>query len=143
MRVGVLPCSLAHCGAPWLVASRLAIASLPLVSRPWTVLSWSHLMSLGSVGDRLLVVPRQLIGSTASTILPSFSSYEAAFLQVLCFDFAMRSPFRVESVSVLDRNEGSSYSFLVFGGSLRDEVTLTVRVFLRPRSERRLFAHLP
>ena len=29
--------------------------------------------------------------------------------------FAMRSPFRVESVSVLDRNEGSSYTFLVFG----------------------------
>ena len=27
----------------------------------------------------------------------------------------MRSPFRVGSVSVLDRNEGSSYTFLVFG----------------------------
>ena len=27
----------------------------------------------------------------------------------------MRSPFQVESVSVLDRNEGSSYTFLVFG----------------------------
>ena len=54
--------------------------------------------------------------------------------------FAMRSPFRVESVSVLDRNEGFSYTFLVFGRSLRDEVTLTGRVFLRPRSERRLLA---
>ena len=37
----------------------------------------------------------------------------------------MRSPCRVESVSDLDRNEGSYYAFLVFGGSLRDEVTLT------------------
>ena len=57
--------------------------------------------------------------------------------------FAMRSPFLVGSVSVLDQNEGSSSTFLVFGRSLRDEVTLTGRVFLRPRSERRLFTHLP
>ena len=27
----------------------------------------------------------------------------------------MKSPFRVESVSVLDRNDGSSFTFLVFG----------------------------
>ena len=37
-------------------------ASLPLVSRPWTVLSWSHLMSLCSVSDRFVVVPCQLVG---------------------------------------------------------------------------------
>ena len=37
-------------------------------------------------------------------------------------------PFRVESVSVLDRDEGSSSTFLVFGWGLRDEVTLTGRV---------------
>ena len=37
-------------------------ASLPLVSRPWTVLSWSLLLSLSSVSDRFVVVPRQLIG---------------------------------------------------------------------------------
>ena len=55
----------------------------------------------------------------------------------------MRSPFRVESVSVLDRNDGSYYTFLVFGRSLRYEVTLTGRVFLRSRLERRLFGHLP
>ena len=55
----------------------------------------------------------------------------------------MRSPDRVESVSVLDRNEGSYYTFLVFGGILRGEVTLTGRVFLRSLSERRLFVHLP
>ena len=50
------------------------------------------------------------------------------------------APFRVESVSVLDRDEGSSSPFLVFGWSLRDEVTLTGRVCLRSRSERRLCA---
>ena len=32
--------------------SGLAIAALPLVSRPWTGLCWSHLMSLSSVSDR-------------------------------------------------------------------------------------------
>ena len=51
----------------------------------------------------------------------------------------MRSPFRVESVSVLDRNEDSSSTFLVFGWSLRDEVTLSGRVCLRSRSEQSLF----
>ena len=40
----------------------LPFASLPLVSRPWTVLSWSHLMSLCSVSNRFVVVPRQLAG---------------------------------------------------------------------------------
>ena len=40
----------------------------------------------------------------------------------------MGSPFRVESVSVLDRNEVSSSTFLVFGWSLRDGVTLSGRV---------------
>ena len=48
-------------------------------------------MSLSSVGDRLLVVPRQLIGSVVFPCvdhLPSFSRYEAAFLRVLCFDIA-------------------------------------------------------
>ena len=57
--------------------SGLAIATLPLVSRPWTVLSWPHLTSLSSVVDRLMVVPRQLIGSgvcsPASTICPPSS----------------------------------------------------------------------
>ena len=128
----------------------LPFASLPLVSRPWLVLSWSHLMSLSSVNDRFVVVPRQLVGlggcSPASPNCPprvmkqrSFGFSASLSLRV----FAMRSPFRVESVSVLDQNEGSYYTFPVFGGSLRDEVTLTGRVFLRSRSERRLFAHLP
>ena len=56
--------------------SGLAIASLPLISRPWTGLCWSHLTSLSSVGDRFVVLPRQLVGSgvcsPASTILPYF-----------------------------------------------------------------------
>ena len=67
-----------------------------------------------------MVVQRQLIGSgvcsPALTILPSFSRYEVAFLRVLCFDIAP---------------------------SLRDEVTFPGRVCLSPRSERRLFLHLP
>ena len=129
----------------------LPFASLPLVLRPWTVLSWSHLMSFSSVGDRFVVVPRQLVGlggcSPASPNCPpsrvrrqrSFGFSASLSLRV----FAMRSPCRAESVSVLDRNEGSYYTFLVFGRSLHDEVTLTGRVFLRSRSERRLFEHLP
>ena len=40
----------------------------------------------------------------------------------------MRSPFRAESVSVLDRNDSSYYIFLVFGRSLRDEVTLISQI---------------
>ena len=134
-----------------LLPSGLAIASLPLVSRPWMGLCWPHLMSLSSVSDCFVVLPRQLVGSgvcsPASTICPPSSvmmqrsfGFSASFsLRV----FAMRPPFRVESVSFLDRNEGSSSTFLVFGWSLRDEVTLTGRVCLRSRLERRLFAHLP
>ena len=140
-----LRCFLASCLAA------LPFASLPLVSRPWTVLSWSPLLSLSSLNDCLVVVPRQLVGlggcSPASPNCPpsrvrkqrSFGFSASLSLRV----FAMRSSCRVESVSVLDRNEGSYYTFLVFGRSLRDEVTLTGRVFLRSRSERRLFEHLP
>ena len=55
----------------------LPFTSLPLVLRPWMVLSWPHLMSLSSVVGRLVVVPRQLIGSgvcsPASTICPPSS----------------------------------------------------------------------
>ena len=103
----------------------LPFASLPLVSCPWTVLSWSHLMSLSSVSDHFVVVPRQLVGlGGCSPALPncppsrfrrqrSFGFSVSLSLQV----FAMRSPFQVESVSVLNRNEGSYYTFLVFGRS--------------------------
>ena len=116
--------------------SGLAIASLPLVSHPWTGLCWSHLMSLSSVSDCVVVLPRQLVGSgvcsPASPICPtssvvrwsSFGLSASVSHQV----FTMRSPFWVESFSVLDRNEDSSSTFLVFGWSLRDEVTLSGRV---------------
>ena len=82
------------------------------------------------MSDRLVVVPRQLLGSgvcsPASTICPPSRIFEAAFLRVLCFDIApslrdeVTLPGRV--LSVLDRNEGSSSTFLVFGRCLRDEV---------------------
>ena len=103
--------------------SGLAIASLPLVSRPWTGLCWSHLMSLSSVRDRFVVRPCQLVGSgvcsPASTICPTSSVVKQSSFRlsasVLHQVFAMRSLFRVESVSVLDRNEDSSSTFVVFG----------------------------
>ena len=64
----LFPRSLRH-----FLASCLAIASLPLVLRPWTVLSWPHLMSLGSVVGRLMVVPRQLLGSGVCPLLRPFA----------------------------------------------------------------------
>ena len=151
-------CELESPLVPSLTASRLgvwpsglAIASLPLVLRPWTGLCWSHLMSLSSVSVRFVELPHQLVGSgvcsPASTICPPSSVVmQSSFgfsASVLLRVFVMRSPFRVESVSVLDRIEDSSSTFLVFGWSLRDEVTLSGRVCLRSRSERRLFSHLP
>ena len=106
-----VPSLTAACLGLW--PSGLAIASLPLVSRPWTGLCWSHLMSLSSVSDRFVVLPRQLVGSgvcsLSSTICPTSSVVEQSSFglsaSVLHQVFAMRSPFRVESVSVLDRNE--------------------------------------
>ena len=127
------------------------MASLPLVSRPWMVLGWSHLVSLSSVSDRFVVVPRQLVGlegcSPASPNCPpscvrkqrSFGFSASLSLRV----FAMRSPFQVESVSVLDRNDSSYYSFLVSGRSLRDEVTLTGRVFPQISIGTKTLRHLP
>ena len=63
-------------GPSWLGPSGLAIfTSIPLVSRPWMVLRWSPLRSLSSLSDRLMVVPRQLVGlgeySPASPICPT------------------------------------------------------------------------
>ena len=131
-----------------LLPSGLAIASLLLVSRPWTDLCWSHLMSLSSVSDLFVVLLHQLVGSgvcsPASTICPPSSVVEQSSFGLSALVshrvFAMRSSFRVESVSVLDRNEDSFSAFLVFGWSLLDEVTLSGRVCLRSRSERRLRA---
>ena len=52
VRVSVPPCFLAYCGAPLLMAFGLAFAAVPLVSRPWTGLCWSYLLSLSSVSVR-------------------------------------------------------------------------------------------
>ena len=97
----------------------VAIAALPLVSRPWTGLCWSHLLSLSSGG--------------------SVRSYTApvGWLRGVfpCFAYCPTS-------SVLKR---SSFGFSAssFAPSLRDGVTLPGRVCLSPRSERSLFLHLP
>ena len=97
----------------------LAIAALQLVSRPWTGLCWSHLLSLSSGGSvRGFTVPVGWL--------------RGAFL---CFAYCPTS-------SVLMR---SSFGFSAssFAPSLRDGVTLPGRVCLSPRSERSLFLHLP
>ena len=97
----------------------LAIAALPLVSRPWTGLCWSHLLSLSSVGS--------VRGSTAPVgwlrgVFPCFANCPTS--------------------SILKRSSfGISAS--VFASSLRDGVTLPGRESLSPRSERSLFLHLP
>ena len=97
----------------------LAIAALPLVSRPWTCLCWSHLLSLSSEGS--------VRGYTAPVgWLRSVS---------LCFAYCPTS-----SVLKLSSFGFSASSFAL---SLRDGVTLPGRVCLSPRSERRLFLHLP
>ena len=97
----------------------LAIAALPLVSRPWTCLCWSHLLSLSSGGSvRGYTTP---VGWLRG-VFPCF-----AYCPTSC---------------VLKR---SSFGFFAssFALSLRDGVTLPGRVCLSPRSERRLFLHLP
>ena len=97
----------------------LAIAALPLVSRPWTCLCWSHLLSLSSGGS--------VRGYTAPV-----GCLRGVFP---CFVYCPTS-------CVLKR---SSFGFSAssFALSLRDGVTLPGRVCLSPRSERRLFLHLP
>ena len=118
----------------------LAIAAFPLVSRPWTGLCWSHLLSLSSVSVRSWFYHASWLAQGCIPLLRPFALFLLRFSRQV---FAMGSPFRVESVSVLDRNEDSSSTFLVFGWSLRDGVTLSGRFCLRSRLERRLFAHLP
>ena len=56
----------------------------------------------------------------------------------------MGSPFRVGSVSVLDRIEGSCSTFLVYASSLRDGVTLSGRGLFQISFEMKTcLAHLP
>ena len=101
------------------LAYGLTVSPLPLVSRPWTCLCWSHLLSLSSGGS--------VRGYTAPV----------GWLRGVspCFAYC-------PTASVLKR---SSFGFSAssFALSLRDGVTLPGRVCLSPRSERRLFLHLP
>ena len=56
----------------------------------------------------------------------------------------MGSPFRVGSVSILDRIEGSCFTFLVYASSLRDGVTLSGRGLFQVSIEMKTcLAHLP
>ena len=125
MRFGLWPYGLASMDRPLLVSS--------VESQLWGVLFG--------------VIPRQLVGSGVHSpaspiaLLLAFCSGvpSGSLLQVSRQVFVMGSPFRVESVSVLDRNEVSSSTFLVFGWNLRDGVTLWGRGCPRSRSERRPF----
>ena len=82
--------------------SGLAIAALPLVSRPWTGLCWSHLLSLSS-GGSVQGIPRQLAGSGVYSPASPFALLLAccsgvpsgSLLQVSHQVFAMGSPYRV------------------------------------------------
>ena len=101
----------------------LAIAAFPLVSRPWTGLCWSHLLSLSSVSVRSWCYRASWLAQGCIPLLRLFALLLAfgggvpsgSLLRFSRQVFAMGSPFRVEPVSVLDRNEDSSSTFLVFG----------------------------
>ena len=96
------------------ITAGLASMDMPLLvssveSQLWGLCSWLYRASWLAQGCIPLL-----------RLLPYFSHSGAEFLRVLCFKFRSKSsrwgsPFRVESVSILDRNEGSSSTFLVFG----------------------------
>ena len=109
------PCFLAYCGAPWLLALRSShcriTAGLASMDRPLLV---------SSVESQLceclfVVLPCQLVGSgvysPASPICPTSSVLKRSSFGISASVFAMGSPFRVESVSVLDRNKDSLCTF--------------------------------
>ena len=106
----------------------LAIAAFPLISRPWTGLCWSHLLSLSSVSVRSWCYRASWLAQVCIPLLRPFALLLAfwggvpsgSLLRFSRQVFAMGSPFPVEPVSVLDRNEVSSSTFRVFGWSLRD-----------------------
>ena len=97
----------------------LAIAALPLVSRPWTGLCWSHLLSLSSGG--------------------SVRGYTAA----VCWLRGVFPCFAYCPTSSVLKKSSFGFSASSFALSLCDRVTLPGRVCLSPRSERRLFLHHP
>ena len=109
VRVGVPPWSLAHCGAPWLMAflpghCRIS-AGLASMDGPLLVSSDEPQLC----ECPFVVLPRQLVGSgvcsSASPICPTSSVMKRSSFGLSASVsrpvFAMRSPFRVESVSVL------------------------------------------
>ena len=119
-----IPVGLASMDRPLLVSS--------VESQLWGFCSWLYRASwLARVHSPASPIALLLVFCSG---VPSGS-----LLQVSRQVFAMGLPFRVESVSVLVRNEVSSSTFLVFGWSLRDGVTLSGRGCHRSRSERRLF----
>ena len=116
----VPPCFLAYCGAPWLMALRSGLGRIPA-----GLASMDSPLLVSSVESQLcecpfMVLLRQLVGSgvysPASPICPTSSVLR-------------RSSFGISASG--------------FASSLRDGVTLPGRVCLSPRSERRLFLHLP
>ena len=115
VRVGVPPCSLAPCGAPWLMVLRSGhcrftggLASMDgplLVSSDESQLSTSCVVKRSSFG-LFALASRQVFAQSSigtNTLLPPS--------RCLVGVFAMRSPCRVEFVADLDRNEDSSRSF--------------------------------
>ena len=124
----------------------LTIAALPLVSRPWTGLCWSHLLSLSSGGS--------VRGYTAPVgwlrgVFPCFAYCPtSSVLKRSSFGFRAKS-------SRWGHPSGSSLSQSSIGTkALPPPSWCMVRVFSmgspcrvgvcpRSRSERRLFAHLP
>ena len=81
-----------------------------------------------------MVLPRQSVGrgsppASPIALLLAFrnGAPSGPLLRVFALSLRDGSPFRVGSVSVLDRFEGSCSTFLVYASSLRDGVTLSGR----------------
>ena len=119
VRVMVPPCFLAYCGAPWLMTLRSShcriTTGLASMDRPLLV---------SSVECLFMVLPFQLVGSGGLPLLRPFALPLASCVGVPSGSlprvpgrvFAMGSPFRVEPVSILDRNVDSTSTFLVLVG---------------------------
>ena len=76
-----------------------------------------------------------------SSSVPNWSSFGTSALGFSLSVFAMGSPFRVGSVSVLDRIEGSCFTFLVMLRVFAMGSPCRVVVCSRSRSKRRLVWH--
>ena len=120
----VPPCFLAYCGAPWLMALRSShchiSAGLASMDRPLLVLCVESQLC----ECLFMVLLRQLVGSGGLPLLRPFALPLASCVRVPSGSlprvphqiFAMRSPFRVEPVSIPDRNVDSTSTFLVLVG---------------------------